>query len=916
MKKLFLLLSLVLSTVGMNAATVDLKTAIDEALKASATAVENNEAIAVLLDANNSYTMTEAIDLADQKVCIYGNGAVVKVSGAGQLTTQTWLMVRNLNVDCAEATDAPFGMSKNPNEALKNGFREGWFYNENEISFYGVNFREVKNSVFTANGKDWALSYFTMKNSIIQIANATSKNIFNFKGGIKALTLDGNTIYSIDPAGCQKSVFYLGSGGNAQPQKVWGDNATAHYVVTNNTMCNLMKNLADQWPSKNNVTVTAKGNIFYNVFRFVNKFVGGCVKDYTVNDNVQFSNLGSSTIESGLGVEIDPNFAVPTEALDFWKIDELKANFGGVLVVGAPRWYNVMTEVVKNEGSASQVINMSNTLQLVSGKYSINDYYPWIIYNNSGSKGEVRRGGIYVSINPTTFVNDGTFTYMVDDAQQWLGTPKVEVGFVKDADDKYLANLISYSLAYNVQDVKKVELLLTGGGSNTNVADVIVLDATNKNVIKTITSEVMPGKSQKNNAANTNSTVVTVNDLDPAKAYIILVAPSLANTTVQQESVDEFGDVVKEWVAVPTEATSFINDINVDGKKITNIKAPAVYVAAVRITGSDDSVAPVCHVPGAKYAGTNYEVFKFANGDAYTTAKKIADGAEKPVFNKETHPWISYVNESSACENGLYEISKGGHYASIHPVTGNPTLGGSYPYPWGDDKADFIYICPDSNPGANYGSPKVEMGNTKLESGDLLLQPKNLSISVKEATRVDLLLSGAGSNTNAADIIIKDAATGKVVKVITTETMAGKSNKDNAANTNSQKVAIDLSPAKRYTISVFPSAKYTQVEMATTDEFGDIVKQYVPFTGDWSKASTYTAAGLSNVKAPAVFVYAAHIYSTDLSTAPGDALGDATGINEVNSAETTVKAKKFVKNGRIVIESANGTYSVTGAQLK
>lgn len=43
--------------------------------------------------------------------------------------------------------------------------------------------------------------------------------------------------------------------------------------------------------------------------------------------------------------------------------------------------------------------------------------------------------------------------------------------------------------------------------------------------------------------------------------------------------------------------------------------------------------------------------------------------------------------------------------------------------------------------------------------------------------------------------------------------------------------------------------------------------------------------------------------------------GTTTGISEIASAKTT-KARKVVVNGRLVIETANGTFSATGARVK
>lgn len=43
---------------------------------------------------------------------------------------------------------------------------------------------------------------------------------------------------------------------------------------------------------------------------------------------------------------------------------------------------------------------------------------------------------------------------------------------------------------------------------------------------------------------------------------------------------------------------------------------------------------------------------------------------------------------------------------------------------------------------------------------------------------------------------------------------------------------------------------------------------------------------------------------------------EATGINTVASADKAVKARKAIVNGRLVIETANGKFSATGARIK
>lgn len=50
--------------------------------------------------------------------------------------------------------------------------------------------------------------------------------------------------------------------------------------------------------------------------------------------------------------------------------------------------------------------------------------------------------------------------------------------------------------------------------------------------------------------------------------------------------------------------------------------------------------------------------------------------------------------------------------------------------------------------------------------------------------------------------------------------------------------------------------------------------------------------------------------------AVNEEIPEATGINEIISAVKAGKARKVVKNGRLVIETANGAFSATGARIK
>lgn len=73
-----------------------------------------------------------------------------------------------------------------------------------------------------------------------------------------------------------------------------------------------------------------------------------------------------------------------------------------------------------------------------------------------------------------------------------------------------------------------------------------------------------------------------------------------------------------------------------------------------------------------------------------------------------------------------------------------------------------------------------------------------------------------------------------------------------------------------------------------------------------------------NVAAYTVFKIPAGTTVTKVTVAPGDGNSTvATGIKEISAAENaTIKPVKVIENGRLVIKTANGTFSVAGARIK
>jgi len=522
-----------------------------------------------------------------------------------------------------------------------------------------------------------------------------------------------------------------------------------------------------------------------------------------------------------------------------------------------------------------EYINMSNTLRndapkttvdgegnpSTSNKYAINDEYPWISYNYSASildngKSEVSRGGIYVSKNPVYGFDE--FVYMVDDAQKWLGSPKVETGWLKNEDTTW--KLCPKTISFSIKQATRADILLTGGGSNVNVADIFVFDAADNSLVKTIKSDTLVGKSNKANAGNTNSQYVTIKELDATKSYVITVAPAASAVQVEKSIKDEDGDLVKTWVAY-TESENMLKDV--DNLAISNIKSPSIYVAALRLYGTDLTTTMATatdfsnefHTVGNKYPRAPFEYVNLSNtlrNDALVTSfdenGDVKESKAKYAIN-DSYKWINYQYSGSVLNNGNCEVARGGVYVSKNPVT----------------MADeFVYMVDDAQMWL--GSPKVEVGWTKNEDATWNLLPKTLTLNVKEMTRVDILLTGGGSNTNVADIIVRDAADLSVVKTIKSDTLVGKSNKANAGNTNSQYVTIaELDSAKSYYITIAPAASATQIEKSIKDEDGDMVKTWVAYTESENFQADVKNVAMTNIKAPTIYVAALRLFGKDLS---------------------------------------------------
>lgn len=574
------------------------------------------EVVPVMLDANEQYVLDSQVNLGAQKVAIWGGNAIVTVTGDGQVATQTYLQVRNVKFDLAEAKQAPVALEANADESLKTkdqypGANQDWPHADKSIAIVNCAFREVSNGIFSTNGANWAIKFLTIDGCVAQIAEKVANPVLNIKGSVKNLTLANNTFYKVG-ATSDKVFVSFGNASNAQPQKVWGNNATAKWVVTNNTFCQTFGNKAfgDQMPSKNNITITAKKNIFYNTFRFVNKFVGNGVKDYKAEDNIQFCNLESSTIENGLGMEKDPGITVPEAALDLNNVEALKANFAvnfGLSSFGAPMWNNaVKSDVVKAAGKQFEVVLGPDMIEMGTkegaAKPAIAAAYPWIEYVNPTSKlddgrPEVQQSNRWTDIDPAAGTGEHGDFIQVKGANGSVNSPVVSKQWGK------VINLY-------VTNMDKVVVFATGSGGSASDQNAIVLTAV-ANDSTVVTAQSEPGTI----AGKGNVSGCCAIELDPAKIWKVEI-----NSLIEKDMM--------------------VTGLNLYAHQ--EYHSPVVAEGAIKET--------------------------VLGPDMLTTGLKA--GAYKPCIDTKAYPWIDYVNPTSKLDNGAAEVQQSNRWTDLDPITG------------------------------------------------------------------------------------------------------------------------------------------------------------------------------------------------------------------------------------------------------
>ena len=758
MKKLFVLLSVVLASLSINAETVELKKVVADAIAAAKDSVKaGNTAynvVPVMLHPDVTYTLNEELALGTQDVRINGGGAIVVLSGKGQITTQGYLMVRCVGFDCTDNEVAPFAMDANPDASkaasteemqARYGCSRTLYFAEDPICIYGCAFSNLKTALFSKNDAPWAIKSLTLNNNVVQMNYEEGAPCIDLYGdgkctenGIKSLVIKNNTFYNI--AINNKSYFIrYANASNAQPQKVWPNDPTSSFDLLNNTFCQAMagQNWANNYPSKNNVTLTFKNNIFYNTYR-LQKIGGSCVLNFAATDNIVYSNLADypvdATDKAKYGTEIDPGFTVPTTPLDLANVTGLAANFTPAtgITIGDPSWAPVYEPKEKTAECNYQVISTQDMLIQKSykggttTKPAIDDVnYPWFVYENASSTcddgtPEVSVANAYTSYDLITgdyYENAADRKMLPATDGTWAGGyPKVEA---------------EKTITFHMTGITKARLLMTGAGSNSNIANIHVYQSNGIEILALQTSD-LKGKSQK--AAQAVSEFIDVANLDMNEAYTFYITAESGTT----------------------------------------------QLVAIHAYGDDLTYNSNYFIPYEKYPGTNWQAVNFSN----CLVTKTKDGANKFGISDDC-PWLVFTDPGSTLDDGTSEVTRSGAYSTIDIYTGKAIAStDEYPNPWGGTIVGGMYVIDDAM--TNCGSIKI--------NGDA----KTVDFYAKKVTKVAFVLTGGSSqSTNTIKLDVIDVATGETVQSLTSEAMANKSNK--VANANGSVLTVsDLDPSKAY----------------------------------------------------------------------------------------------------------------------
>ncbi len=251
------------------------------------------------------YTMTGSIQLHGNRVTLRStneaNPATITISGEASIVTQAGLLLKNLTLECADATAPLIMLDPNPSDELKDrvAVGKGYYYITEPFRMVNVRVNNLPTEVIDNNGKQYCLQNFLIDNCVFHFntasdqSNNTYFNMYTGGGCINTFQATSSTFYNTSDNQMHYFIRYNNAGGPDRSGYSEGGvtlrQCTMYNICKTNQICNY-----DRMRNRSIVTFTLDRNIIVNSGnkQFVRRFMGGgtwtdsSVKDFNLNTYV------------------------------------------------------------------------------------------------------------------------------------------------------------------------------------------------------------------------------------------------------------------------------------------------------------------------------------------------------------------------------------------------------------------------------------------------------------------------------------------------------------------------------------------------------------------------------------------------------------------------------------------------------
>jgi len=331
-----------------------------------------------VLEAGANYTLTSYADFRLNVVEFRGNknnAPTITVSDSGCFVTQAGLKIRDLNIDCTDATRVGLiTLSDNPDANISTealgykalGANQDGFVIQKPVVYQNCLIKNLPNSLLYGNKTNWSLCDFRVVDCIVQMANNDTKPVINLVGAsnglIQKLTISNSTFYNTVRNENECYFLRFSNQSNAQPKKIFGNaNNYLEWSITNSSFLrtNPKKDFANNLGNTQNagqIWIKVTDCVFFDVYRLYQILQSQWVKT-TENNFMSYSDFCTpTTTDYGPAGRTDQNgnfYTTLDETPEFDEADLKVLDFskenGGVSLApkglaqqnksGDPRWY-------------------------------------------------------------------------------------------------------------------------------------------------------------------------------------------------------------------------------------------------------------------------------------------------------------------------------------------------------------------------------------------------------------------------------------------------------------------------------------------------------------------------------------------------------------------------------------------------